>query len=339
MSIDVNYYSFSPSRADRKWPQSKEDLPILRQKYALHLEEEKKNQKYQLKVAKIEKRFEEKLQVIREKIYKFFQAKGFYIPWVEWEEKEGTDQYGNPMHWDDEEKMQYLLGYNCLYRQGADLKKKSNPYLVLSEAAPELQKKYEQKIKQRGKAIENINLCSVETREVVLTERQKQLADKTDLSYLKYDKQYNQSQLYYCLKELDLYYGAIINDYFEDPKIEDIYLQALVQQFQLKTEQSLPLKEEWLRLFSELNPENLKQAGSIAAGELDWQTNEGAWGIRDFLRSVRPVVKDLKKTEDAIFLRWYGGVDEVEPPSAEKLLIMRVKKQAKKYKGIIPPVW
>ena len=342
MSIDVNYYSFSLSRADKQWPHFVEDVSVLRKKHSTWHKHEKGTQDFQKKQAEIETNFEPRISEIRKKIFDFFDQKGYIIPWVEWNTDQGTDRHGNPMTITDEDKMEYLKIYGCVYPRGSVLNNKDVPYLMLRMDSPELEESYDRIINERNEAIEQLSkrviIAPINDKGVTLNKRQERLDSGTDLSYLKYENKFDNDQLIFDLKNLDIYYGSVVNEYFEDPKLEYTYLETLIEVYNLKTENNIPTREEWIRLFQNISNEKIQEVSECLANELDWDKNEAECAIKDYLRSVRPVVKDLKEQPDTIFVRMYGGEIEVEPKNAEIILIERVKKNAAKYKGQLPPV-
>lgn len=342
MSIDVNYYSFSPSRADKQWPHFIEDVSILRKKHSTWHKHQNDTQEFQKIQAKIEDDFKPRINKITKEIFDFFDKKGYIIPWIEWDAEYGTDKFGNPTHMTDEDKMAYLKVYGCVYPRGSDLNNKDIPYLMLRMDAPELDESYNQITNERNEAIEQLRkqttITPTNNESVTLNKHQEELDRNTDLSYLKFENNFNNDQLIFDLKNLDIYYGSVVNEYFEDPKLEYTYLEALVAVYNLKTENNIPTREEWIRLFENISNERIYEVGKHLANELNWDQNEAEWAIKDYLRSVRPVVKDLKEQPDAIFIRMYGGEIEVEPKNAEIILIERAKKNTTKYKGQLPPV-
>ncbi len=342
MSIDVNYYSFSPARADKQWPHFIEDISILRKKHSTWNKHEKDTQEFQKKQAEIETNFEPRISEIRKKIFDFFDKKGYIIPWVEWNTDQGTDKHGNPITMTDEYKMEYLQLYGCVYPRGSNLKNKDVPYLIFRRDAPELAESYYQITYERYKAIDQLNkqiiIAPIDDKSVTLNKRQEKLDNNTDLSYLKYENTFDDKQLIFDLKNLDIYYGSVVNEYFEDPKLEYHCLEALIAVYNLKTENSVPTGDEWVRLFQNISKETIQEARDRLASELDWGKEEAELAIKDYLRSVRPVAKDLKETPDAIFIRMYGGEIEVEPKNSEAMLLERAKKRATRYEGRLPPV-
>ena len=342
MSTDVNYYSFNPLRANKHWPHFIEDLSVLRKKHSTWDKDEEDIQKFLKEQNEVEDSFKPKINKITKEIFDFFDKKGYIIPWIEWDAEYGEDKYGNQCHMEDEEKMEYLKVYGCVYPRGSDLKNKETPYLMLKMDAPELEEAYDQIINDRRKALKQLIKEDVSTPRdniiVKLNNRQKELDEKADISYLKYDNLFDKNQLIYDLKDLDIYFGSVRNVYFENPKLEHVYLEVIIETYNLKTENYIPTREEWIRVFQNITNEKIEEASSRLLHGTDWDKDEAEWAIKDYLRSVRPVIKDLKENPGSIFIRFYGGEIEVEPKRAEAILLERAQKHVKKYKGQLPPV-
>lgn len=342
MSIDVNYYSFSPSRADKEWPHFIEDLSALRQKHSTWDDHEKESTTLREKKEKIEDLYEPRVNKVRNDIFNFFDAKEYVIPWIEWDSQEGIDKFGELITMTDEDKMAYLKVYGCVYQRGTDLKEKNKSYLMLRRDAPELEESYDKMINERDSEIQQLikqaPLTSCVDRNIVFSKRQEELDNNTGLDYLVYDHIFNNEQLLSDLKNLDLYYGSMSNDYFESPKVEYIFLEALISVFNLKTQDDLPTREEWIRLFEKVSGETIQELSAYLVSALDWDKEESEWAILDYLRSVRPIAKDLKDNPDAIFIRFYGGEIAVEPKSNEENLLKRAKKHKIEYKEKLLPV-
>ena len=161
---------------------------------------------------------------------------------------------------------------------------------------------------------------------VKLSAKQQDIYDNGGSGLVYADEKSTTEQISIYLIDLDLCLGAERNKYFEEPKMEYEFLDFLVDYFKLKTEDSLPLKSEWLRLYSELTPELLNDIGKKAETLYKWENGNGVFYIKDFLRSVHPVVSDLKNAPDSIFIRCYNWADSIEPLSAEKILKERAVK-------------
>ena len=213
---------------------------------------------------------------------------------------------------------------------------------MLRTDASELEEMYIEKIKEQEDAIEEFTksfaVTPMKDKNIVLNQRQELLDTGAAVDYLKYENSFDQDQLISDLKYLDIYYGSVRDDYFENPKLEFDFLENIIKAFNLKIEEGLPTKEEWIKLFQNINSENIQKLDEYFAKKYGWSEGDAEGAIRDYLRSVRPVAKDLKETPDAFFIRVYGGGDDVEPKSAELLLLERAKKHAEKYKGLLKPV-
>jgi len=342
MSIDVNYYSFSPARADKRWPEFIEDIKVLRAKIVIPEPPSHEALALEKKIETVKAEFETRRVTLRKKIFDFFKHQDRLMPWIEWDEEEGVNRFGGGFHASDEDKLEYLRTWGPTYPRGADLKDKNVHGLILKIHAPELNEEYDRLIQERDKTISDLYhqmpVPPIRNPGPPLTKRQEALEDGVDLSYLQYEIEFDKKQLLQNLKELDIYYGSTINEYFENPRTEYANLGALVKTFDLKVEKDVPLREEWIRLFQDLNRETLNTASDLLAKEFNWSADEAASELMDFLRSVRPVAEDLKHNPDAVFLRSYGGDPAVDPESAEELLLERAKKHAKEFKGLLPPV-
>jgi len=342
MSIDVNYYSFSPSRADKRWPHFVEDLSLLRQKHSTFVDHEKDSRALRVQKEKIEALYEPRINKARQNIFNFFDDRGYVIPWIEWGAQEGVDKFGQLTTMTDEDKMAYLSVYGCVYQRGTDLKGKNKSYLMLRRDAPDLEEIYNKTIGEQNDEIDQLiketSITSQIDRNIVLCTRQEELNDNINLDYLIFENIFDNEQLNFDLKDLDLYYGSVTNDYFESPKLEFIFLEGLISVFDLKTQDDIPTREEWIRLFETINSKTIKQLRKYLVDALDWDKEESEWAILDYLRSVRPVAKDLKENPDTIFIRFYGGEIEVEPKSAEAQLLERAKRHKTEHKGLLDPV-
>lgn len=337
MSIDIQYYSFSPSRADPKWPAIAEDLPVLRELHAPSKDYWERKKRGEEEGYAIHDSFEPALKELRQKIYDHFGKQGYYIPWVDWDKEVGTDRTGFPGSWNDEAKIDYLLNYGPVYQKGADLKQKNVNYLVLRVDAPELEKEYLQKIQERNNAVQKASAVtgSSENEHISLTDQQRAL-DEADLDYLIYQHKYDEQQLLLDLIRLDLYYGAVDTG-FEDPNVEYFYLEALAAACTLKTEEVYPTKEEWIRLYHDITPQQFRAAAESVAKELDWEQEEAMGALREFLLSAKYIVQDLSEKQDSVFVVEVNG--EIAPPNAERFFTERARIHAKHYRGIAPPVW
>ena len=121
--------------------------------------------------------------------------------------------------------------------------------------------------------------------------------------------------------------GAII---IEESHLEFYCLDALVKAYGLTVKDEVPTKEEWIRLYSELNGEKSRKAISILSQEVDMEETEAEEVLISYLDEVRPVVQDLKQTPDSVFIRDYHDGSNISPEESDKLLKERAPKLLEK---------
>lgn len=175
-------------------------------------------------------------------------------------------------------------------------------------------------------------------KDIQLNPRQQSLfrdASSGDLFYAKNPDDYD---IAYGMKAVDLYYGAVRNIYFEQPKVEFIIVECIVEQFKLETEDKFPTKNEWVRAFKSLQVDDVDAITKAMTKSIGWNPEEAHDEFFSFLRLIKPVVKDLNETADAIFLSWYGGVETVEPKSSEEFLYARYLEHKKQFQDVFSEV-
>ena len=340
MSLDVYYYSFSPSRADKNWLKFVDDIFRLQQDYANSGAAVDYND-YRKKADAIEAKFSPQIAESRQKIFKYFADRGYMIPWIEWGQTEGVNKKGYPTSMTDEEKMEYLSVYGCVYRPGTDLSKKNNDYLMLTTAAPELQAEYKKIIAAQNQELKKLDNevfgSDQKIYESGISVRQQNLKAEGLGDYFLDEKKINNSRLLSELKRIDIFYGSVKNEYFENPNLEEKCLAAIVKSADLPTDGAVATKDSWIKLFGNLNKTIIKKAVADLIKSADIEESEARLEIVSYLQSIRSVVLDLKKTPDAIFIRRYGGEDFVEPATADKVLEKRARQHSLDYKGKLPP--
>lgn len=340
MSLDVYYYSFSPSRADKNWPNFVDDIFRLQQDYAKSGAAVDYSD-YRKRADAIEAKFSPQISEIRQKIFKYFADRGYMIPWIEWDQTEGVNKKGNPMAMTDDEKMEYLCVYGCVYRPGTDFSKKNNDYLMLNTAAPELQAEYEKIIAAQNQELKKLDNEIFGSEQKILESgiscRQENMKAEGLGDYFLDEKKISNSRLLAELKRIDIFYGSVKNEYFENPKLEEKCLAAIVKSADLPTDGLVATKDSWIRLFGNLNQIIIKKAVADLMKAADIEEPEAQTEIVSYLQSIRSVVLDLKKVPDSIFIRRYGGEDFVEPAAADKFLEKRARQHTLDYKGKLPP--
>lgn len=345
MSVDVYYYSFSPSRADKEWPHFVDDITALRQRHAPWEKYCKEKRATAKKGDDIRSEFALRIKEATKNIFEHFDKKGYIIPWIEWNSEKGTDKQGNPTFMTDDQKIDYLKVYGCVYPRDADRGSKENPYLTLKTDAPQLQDEYEKLIAARDDAIKQLYkklyALPMEDESVVLNVRQKEMDEAMGLDALTFESESTDDEepLIFALKFTDIFYGAVQNQTFEDPKLEYDCLEALGRIYEFKAEGAgLPGREKLINLFQGINNDQVQEAAKTLQNYRGWDYDESVRTMKGYLLSVRPVAKDLKDIPDAVWFRFYGGSEAVEPEKVEALLQERARKHMAEFKGKLPPV-
>ncbi len=176
-------------------------------------------------------------------------------------------------------------------------------------------------------------------KDIKLNHRQQSLLRDAYSKDLFSSKNLTDHNIEYGMKMIDLHYGAVRNIYFESPKVEFIIIKCLVEQFKLETEDNFPAKNEWARAFKSLQVDDVNTIAQAMTKSIGWSPEEARNELFSFLRSIKPVVKDLNETADAIFISWYAGVKAVEPKSSEELLYARYLEHKKQLRGIFSEAW
>lgn len=132
---------------------------------------------------------------------------------------------------------------------------------------------------------------------------------------------------------------------FECGSDEVLYIEGISRAANLELEdgnefgKNVPTKKGWIDLFTNLNEDILGRASQVITDLTGWDLeDESRYGLIQYLKSIKPVIKDLRDSEDAIFIRRYGGDIIVEPEKAEKLLAERALKHVKQFNNMISPV-
>lgn len=164
--------------------------------------------------------------------------------------------------------------------------------------------------------------------------------------YLFSNQQYNEQYLIFTLKKIDLEYGSV-QVAPEDGKTESVFVDSLIK----SAREHMPgfpsdgvderyfTKKGWILIYQSLNDAIIKKAAKYIQEEFDWDFNEEAWPLlMDFLKNIKPMVRDLQATTDAMFIHLYAGTDQTEPGSTDRYLTERARKHVEQFHGILPPV-
>ncbi len=360
MSLDINYYSFSPSRADAQWKNFKDDILAVRAAYALSNPDQEKIAVYELRYEEETSRFaverEAEINNKYHESFRYFDERGFYIPGVGWWESEGVDKFGNKVHWSDEDKWDYMCMHWLLPKGFFPPTQDGTPHDQLDwETIEEVKKFKETAWKKFWERSSNLKLELGLTKEQVdayergpvLSGRQEDLYERGAAHYyLGTASAFDKEKLRANLKLIDLFYGSVMVDDFESAKLEETVLAGIVDGAGLTCEKSryagatIPTKSEWIRLYENLSRDLIDKIvkSSVFDPEEGWDPESVRYEALSLLKTVRPVVKDLKATGDAVFIRQYSGDWDNEPMSSEALLEERAAQHAKEFAGIIPPI-
>lgn len=141
-------------------------------------------------------------------------------------------------------------------------------------------------------------------------------------------KDVDEEELLWELREIDSEFGGVYQVsgglvFEEEPWSEVFCLDALCEVYQLILQDEVPTKEEWIRLYSELNAAKTEKAVQSLAQKIELPYSEAEEFLISYLQEVRPVVRDLKETKDSIFVRNYYDGEDASPKSSHYLLQSR----------------
>ena len=157
------------------------------------------------------------------------------------------------------------------------------------------------------------------------------------LANLAYEEElYDEDSVLHDLKFLDLYYGSVFIDPTPDSGKQECYLKyAITAAANLKNEPDHQPKEDWIKIYSQIDEDFMNKATSILMKKTGWEDDESREILNDFLRNVRPVVKDLKENEDSIFITDWDTDLEILPKNAEEFLMKRARNHLEKFRDLM----
>lgn len=357
MSNHVNYFSFSPSRADKQWSHFREDIKniaVMRKRNSARIQEFKEREEDEKDKQEVNAEVQPLVIKFRTEVFKYFNSRGYVIPGVEWDKDLGTDESGRKFFISAADKMHYLLGQRPVFPRGVNPHDENAPRLFfqldafppyLQEMMKELDEKIEnldrQKIQNRRRERAKNVPISKEDSAIIFSEKLANLEGAGGLDYLGGQNSFDYENLISDLKILDVYYGSVEDGGLDDREGEDterVYVKALIKMYELESEHDLPTREAWIKVFEKLTKEKIMELAEQVKIELGWSLKEAEKGVVCYLKGVRPVVKDLKETPDAAVVRRYEGEDFEFSQVTKSLLLERAKKHAEEYKGLLPPV-
>jgi len=332
MSIDLVYFSFNEQRAEAGWKNFSEDIKALREAtFEPYKLQKKRNFEHRKIIELVNPIFDERRHQKRLEVFKSFSDRNYFLPGTTSWEYSGEIHPSPSIHECtiteyEKSAMEYLLTYGTVYPGG--IKDGINWQMLDRASANEYQqieddKQLEIEKREKQNPVFSHNLNKIE---VVLTNRQILLKRNCSLNNLLYsDSPY--TDLQFEMSMVDLYYGSVMNDSFEDNS-------AAMAIMEYCNHSGDKLKN----LYNGSIKENVFMLSNVLAGEYGWDKEDSIFFVMDVLKSMKPVAKDLKENPESFLVLSFGGVDRFEPVNAHDFLFVRAKKNIEKYKGILPPI-
>jgi hypothetical protein len=105
--------------------------------------------------------------------------------------------------------------------------------------------------------------------------------------------------------------------------------------FGFSTTNTVPTREEWINLYKHMNTALFVKAVELIADKTNTSKNVANVFLVNYLKEVKPVVKDLAEQTDSIFYADYGGSSDSEPKEVVELLNERAESLYLKYKHLV----
>lgn len=331
MSIDIFCFSFREQRAEEGWKQFPEDIKVLREvTYESSKLSRKRNEAIWQIREQVDAIYNEKLHQKRLEIFKSFADRNYFLPGSTSWECEGLDDMPPGIREaerveHEEGVMEYLMRCATIYPGG--IREEGKWIMLDGDTARE----YVQIQEDRNAEIERLTqlnpLTATSTKKlIILTSQQEALRHNCDLNTLLY-KDKSGDELPYEMAMVDLHYGGVASDFFEDNQIADFLLAYLAY--------SGPAL---VALFGESLKENIQTLATEVVKEFGWDEDESTEYVVNFLKSLKPVAKDLKEHPDAVLVYGVGGAYAFEPKQIEDLLMRRARAHITGCNGVLPPI-
>lgn len=148
---------------------------------------------------------------------------------------------------------------------------------------------------------------------------------------LKNKNNFDKDEIINNIKILDLKYGITAYADIEESKIEFFFVEAIMKIFNFSEKNNYPNKEEWIKFFKNINNQKLNKIFDLVMKQLDWDKETTSSVIIDYLKSIRPLILELKKDKKTIFVSRYLGVFDFEPLESDIFMKNRAIDIFKKY--------
>ncbi|MBD3281346.1 hypothetical protein GF391_01225 [Candidatus Uhrbacteria bacterium] len=138
------------------------------------------------------------------------------------------------------------------------------------------------------------------------------------------------------VKKIDRYFGLVNNILLENPRAEEFLRAALIEVFKLETVPvHFPKRDEWLRIYTEMNKEKLVLLIKLLSKEMNWTEDEARGVIVEFLKELKPLIMDLKEDENTIIISEFDCNPKIDPAVSNQLLDERAKDHLEKAKRLV----
>lgn len=151
----------------------------------------------------------------------------------------------------------------------------------------------------------------------------------------------NKQDFLFEILSTDLEFGGVSTQdgeeglFAEEPWVENYCLGALAMIFGFSTTNTVPTREEWINLYKDMNTALFVKAVELIADKTNTSKNVANVFLVNYLKEVKPIVKDLAEQTDSIFYADYGGSSDSEPKEVVELLNERAESLYLKYKHLV----
>jgi hypothetical protein len=266
MSIDVTYYSFSSSRADRVWEEKGTEFVAEAFRTATPHDYE-----YEL-ATRVQEEFAPQYEVLRTKILSRLTG-GVSTYGIDENDTRAVVEFG-----DDIEREEYQSLFDKERRA--------------IQAAQDAHRATEQ-AQRRGSAGRS------------------------------------EEEVLYQLQMADLECGSI-STWLEEPKLEYFFLKAIATEFGLELSDDVLTRGGWMQFIVLAKEKGMAGVVRAIMEEYDLSEEETNEVLIDYIGSLKPLLKDMKETPDALFFRDYGDGGG-NPAEVQALLTARAAQHREQY--------
>lgn len=141
-------------------------------------------------------------------------------------------------------------------------------------------------------------------------------------------------EILFSLQRLDIAYGGVTtlgrDNFYEVESIEPYIVEAIERALSYpRDEEGAITKQFIVKLFTSLTPQLIREMIANLMKKTNWGQEESHTAVMRYLTGVKPVAKDLKETNDSVFISDPCG--ELYPKDARQLLADRSVRHYNKY--------